>query len=121
MNKKEIGKRVWELFTEGYSYNKIAKKLKISKSVVSNVINYCSPCSYSLSKKITQKLKELEEENKKLKELEQENEKLKNNLQELQELQNLQETKHIILGLIIFVLSILIPYSSISFLLNLKE
>jgi len=42
-NKREIGKKIWELFSKNYSYSQIAKELGISKSVVSNVINYCSP------------------------------------------------------------------------------
>ena len=37
--KKEIGKKIWELFSENYSYSQIAKELGISKSVVSNIIN----------------------------------------------------------------------------------
>ena len=44
-DKREIGKKIWELFSKNYSYGEIAKELGISKSVVSNVINYCSPPS----------------------------------------------------------------------------
>jgi len=42
-DKKEIGKKIWELFSKNYTYSQIAKKLNISKSVVSNVINYSLP------------------------------------------------------------------------------
>jgi len=42
-DKREIGKKIWELFSKNYTYSEIAKELGVSKSVVSNVINYCSP------------------------------------------------------------------------------
>ena len=42
-DKKQIGKKIWELFSKNYSYGEIAKELGISKSVVSNVINYSLP------------------------------------------------------------------------------
>ena len=41
--KKEIGRKIWDLFSKGYSYGQIAKELNVSKSVVSNVINYTLP------------------------------------------------------------------------------
>ena len=41
--KKQIGQKIWELFSKNYSYSKIAKELGVSKSVVSNVINYTLP------------------------------------------------------------------------------
>ena len=41
--KKKIGQKIWELFSENYSYSQIAKELGISKSVVSNIINYSLP------------------------------------------------------------------------------
>ena len=42
-DKREIGKKIWELFSKNYTYGEIAKELGISKSVVSNVINYSLP------------------------------------------------------------------------------
>ena len=42
-DKREVGKKIWELFSKNYTYGEIAKELGVSKSVVSNVINYCSP------------------------------------------------------------------------------
>jgi len=42
-DKREIGKKIWELFSKNYTYSEIARELGVSKSVVSNVINYCSP------------------------------------------------------------------------------
>jgi len=42
-DKKQIGKKIWELFSKNYTYSQIAKELGISKSVVSNVINYSLP------------------------------------------------------------------------------
>jgi len=44
-NKKEIGRNIWELFFQNKSYGEIAKELGISKSVVSNIINYSLPAS----------------------------------------------------------------------------
>ena len=41
--KKQISLKIWDLFLKKYSYSQIAKELGISKSVVSNVINYCQP------------------------------------------------------------------------------
>jgi len=42
-DKKQIGKKIWELFSKNYTYSQIAKELGVSKSVVSNVINYSLP------------------------------------------------------------------------------
>ena len=44
-NKKEIGRNIWELFFQNKSYAEIAKELGISKSVVSNIINYSLPAN----------------------------------------------------------------------------
>ena len=41
--KKKIGQKIWDLFSKNYTYSQIAKELNISKSVVSNVINYTLP------------------------------------------------------------------------------
>jgi len=53
-SKKEIGRKIWDYFARGYSYGQIAGKLKISKSVVSNIINYTLPakdwCNENLKK-----------------------------------------------------------------------
>ena len=59
--KKEIGKKIWDLFSENYSYGEIAKELGISKSVVSNVINYSLP-SDAWCKKNIKGLKEQHEQ-----------------------------------------------------------
>jgi len=56
-DKREIGKKIWKLFSKNYNYSQIAKELGISKSVVSNVINYCSPPS----EETEQNIKELKE------------------------------------------------------------
>jgi len=57
-DKREIGKKIWELFSKNYTYGQIAKELGVSKSVVSNVINYSLP-----SKDWTQKnIKKIKEE-----------------------------------------------------------
>ena len=42
-DKKQIGQKIWDLFLKNYSYSKIAKELGVTKSVVSNVINYTLP------------------------------------------------------------------------------
>jgi len=42
-DKKQIGKKIWELFSKNYTYSQIAKELGVSKSVVSNIINYSLP------------------------------------------------------------------------------
>jgi len=41
--KKQIGKKIWELFIKNNSYSQIAKQVGVNKSVVSNVINYSLP------------------------------------------------------------------------------
>ena len=56
-DKREIGKKIWELFSKNYTYSEIAKELGVSKSVVSNVINYCSPPK----EQTEQNIKELKE------------------------------------------------------------
>ena len=71
-NKKEIGRKIWELFSENYSYSQIAKELEVSKSVVSNVINYTLPprdwCDKNIKKLKEQYTKEKEREILELKE-----------------------------------------------------
>ena len=59
--KKKIGQRIWELFLKNYTYRGIAKELGISKSVVSNIINYSLPSS-DWCKKNIKKLKEQHEQ-----------------------------------------------------------
>ena len=62
--KKEIGRKIWDLFSKGYSYGQIAKELNISKSVVSNIINYTLPprdwCDKNLQNLKKQHKKEIE-------------------------------------------------------------
>jgi len=61
--KKQIGLKIWELFLKNYTYKEIGKELGISKSVVSNVINYClPPNSETIQKDIKSFKKEMEEE-----------------------------------------------------------
>jgi len=60
-DKKQIGKKIWELFSKDYTYNQIAKELGVSKSVVSNVINYSLPDKEWCDENI----KELKEKNQK--------------------------------------------------------
>ena len=81
-NKKEIGKKIWELFSKNYSYSDIAKELKISKSVVSNVINYSLPAHTW----IWEDLKELKQKHEQeLQEKETQINKLKKQLKEKEE------------------------------------
>jgi len=61
-DKREIGKKIWELFSKNYSYGEIAKELGVSKSVVSNVINYSLP-SKDWAQKDIKKIKEECEKN----------------------------------------------------------
>jgi len=84
--KKQIGKKIWELFSKNYTYSDIANILKINKSVVSNVINYSLPAHTwiwedlkELRHKHEQDLKELKQ---KLKEKDNEIGKLKQELRE---------------------------------------
>ena len=74
-DKREIGKKIWELFSKNYSYGEIAKELGVSKSVVSNVINYCSPPSEEteqnvkeLKKTYSRIVEQIESKNKKTQE-----------------------------------------------------
>ena len=71
--KREIGKKIWELFIKNYSYGKIAKELGVSKSLVSNIINYSLPATTWISenvKQIKQKHEqELQEKNEQIKKL----------------------------------------------------
>ena len=62
--KKKIGQKIWDLFSENYSYGEIAKELGISKSVVSNVINYSLPSNTWCNENI----QELKKENDTIKE-----------------------------------------------------
>ena len=66
--KKEIGQRIWELFSKNYSYSDIARELGINKSVVSNVINYCTPNEMTYDKSIKQLKENCEKEKKVLEE-----------------------------------------------------
>ncbi len=71
-DKKELGKKIWDLFSKNYTYSQIAKELNISKSVVSNVINYTLPpykwCNENIKKIKEQYTKEKERELLELKE-----------------------------------------------------
>jgi len=53
-DKKQIGKKIWELFIKNYSYGKIAKELGVSKSLVSNIINYSLPATTWISENVKQ-------------------------------------------------------------------
>ena len=63
--KKEIGRKIWELFVKGYSYSRIANELRINKSVVSNIINYSLPPKDWCVENV-KKMKEQEKQNIKL-------------------------------------------------------
>ena len=67
LDKKEIGKKIWELFSKNYTYGQIAKELKISKSVVSNVINYTLPTHTWVDEDIKKLKQKYEQEIQKLK------------------------------------------------------
>ena len=60
--KKQIGLKIWELFLKKYSYGEIAKELGISKSVVSNVINYCQPPNENNIQEDIKRLKQEQEQ-----------------------------------------------------------
>ena len=72
--KKEIGRKIWDLFLKNYSYSKIAKELGVSKSVVSNVINYTLPSATWCNENLQNLKDELIEKNKKIKKLKEEKE-----------------------------------------------
>ena len=63
-DKKQIGQKIWDLFLKNYSYSQIAKELRITKSVVSNIINYTLPprdwCDKNLQNLKKQHKKEIE-------------------------------------------------------------
>jgi predicted transcriptional regulator len=88
--KQKVGKRIWELFALGWSYNKIANNLKISKSVVSNVLNYSLPADMwyqeDIKKRFEKRIKEIEEDcNNKISAKNLHIKKLRKELQELEE------------------------------------
>jgi len=66
-NKKEIGKKIWKLFSKNYTYSQIAKELGVSKSVVSNVINYSLPADEWCSQNIKELKEKCEQDKAKLK------------------------------------------------------
>ena len=66
-NKKEIGRKIWELFLKNYTYSQIANILKINKSVVSNVINYTLPAHTWINEDIKKLKQKHEQEVQKLK------------------------------------------------------
>ncbi len=129
--KKEIGVKIWDLFLKKYSYGAIVKELGISKSVVSNVINYClPPNNKTIQEDIKSFKKELEEELIKCKEtcekdinsykektqqLKNKNNKLKEELEELEE--EVFKTK-ITSILITFFTTLIILRLSYNFLFN---
>ena len=77
-DKKEISKKIFELFSKNYSYSQIAKELNISKSIVSNVINYCTPPKSTYEKSIKEIKQDYEKKIKQLKEeFEEEREQIK--------------------------------------------
>ena len=99
--KKEIGLKIWELFLKNYSYREIAKELGVSKSVVSNIINYCLPPNENSIQEDIKKLKQEQEQElikckknyekeinnykEKIHKLKNKNDKLKEEIQELEE------------------------------------
>ena len=66
-DKKQIGRKIWELFSKNYTYSQIAKELGISKSVVSNVINYSLPANSWCDKNIKELKEKCEQDKAKLK------------------------------------------------------
>jgi len=141
--KKQIGLKIWKLFLKKYSYGEIAKELGISKSVVSNVINYCQPpnenniqedikrlkqeqeqelikCKETCEKEINnykQEINQLKNKNNKLKE---EIKELEENLEELEEEFEFNELKtNIISSTISFMITFLIIFITMKFYSNL--
>jgi len=103
--KKEIGKKIWDLFLKNYSYREIANKLGVSKSLVSNVINYTLPTHNWIDEDI-RKLKQ---------KYEQETQKLKKELKEKEEeYKELNETFENFLIIVLITLSIYLIATSIT-------
>ena len=133
--KKEIGLKIWNLFLKKYSYGAIAKELGISKSIVSNVINYCLPQNNkTIQEDIKSFKKELEEELIKCKEtcekdinsykektqqLKNKNNKLEEEIEELEEeLENNEFETKMTSILVTFFVTFIILILSYNFLLN---
>ncbi len=133
--KKEIGVKIWDLFIKKYSYGAIVKELGISKSVVSNVINYClPPNNKTIQEDIKSFKKELEEELIKCKEtcekdinsykektqqLKNKNNKLEEEIEELEEeLENNEFETKMTSILVTFFVTFIILILSYNFLLN---
>jgi len=74
--KREIGKKIWELFLKNYSYGEIAKRLGVSKSLVSNIINYSLPSTtwtWENVKKVKEKYEqEIQEKDEQIQDLKEE-------------------------------------------------
>ena len=95
--KKQIGVKIWELFLKKHSYKEIAKELGISKSVVSNVINYCLPPNNETIQKDIKSFKEelikckktcekdINNYKEKIQQFKNKNDKLKEEIEELEE------------------------------------
>jgi len=133
--KKKIGVKIWELFLKKYSYREIAKELGVSKSVVSNVINYClPPNSETIQKDIKSFKKELEEElikckktcekdinnyKEKIQQFKNKNDKLKEEIEELEEeIENNELETKITSIFVTFFVTFIIFKLSYDFLLN---
>jgi len=133
--KKEIGLKIWELFLKNYSYREIAKELGVSKSVVSNIINYClPPNNETIQKDIKSFKKELEEKlikckktcekdinnyKEKIQQFKNKNDKLKEEIEELEEkLENNEFETKITSILVTFFVTLIILRLSYDFLFN---
>jgi len=123
LDKKEIGRKIWELFSKNHTYSQIAQELNISKSVVSNVINYSLPAHTwiwedlkELKQKHEQELQEKETQIKKLKK------QLKEKKEEYEDLQDENNNLFIItlitLSIYIIVTAIILYFVKINFYYN---
>jgi len=100
-DKKQIGKKIWELFNKNYSYGEIAKELGISKSVVSNVINYSLPSEEWCNENIKELKENIKKEKVKVKKLNKKLEELDERLEELKKEELATKISSIIITFII--------------------
>lgn len=117
-NKKEIGKKIWDLFLKNYTYSQIAKQLNISKSVVSNIINYSMPPSDWCNEKI-EEIRKTEEELKK--QLNKKNEKIKELEEETKKQNEIIKFGLISITIYLIAVAIILYFFNLSFYHNLLK
>jgi predicted transcriptional regulator len=117
-NKKEIGRKIWDLFLKKYSYGEIAKELNINKSVVSNIINYSMPPNDWCNEKI-EEIRKTEEELKK--QLNKKNEKIKELEEETEEQNEIIKLGLISISIYLIAVAIILYFFNLSFYHNLLK